>query len=309
MVLRLKNSRFQEHGQFHLQFESFSAGPFALLNFEYLLSECDLAEEDLCLGLPVLQRLDADTKTLLEEHRDRLDGSDFASISTLSNLKRAGHVSRIMIARLRNVADRSAEHGDVRGQNSGDGSEYLATKEKSANYFSSCEEGDPFPVLSIIDYLDTDQKRDAHLALFDMLPKVDQKEVSQQYQTEISQLVMDNTNLFHTSFTSGPSTKVAQSVLKLLDDAKPVRVRHGNYSIKQSEFLSHFVTRLVDVGMAYSNSAASWAYASLLVPKDGPFMFRFTVEPRPVNLCTVNISIRCLTLSKSCVKYLLCVFL
>lgn len=53
-----------------------TAGSLALLNVEYLVADADFAAEDLFLGLPVLQNLVVDTKTLLEERGGLLDGSD-----------------------------------------------------------------------------------------------------------------------------------------------------------------------------------------------------------------------------------------
>lgn len=59
-----------------------SSAPLALLDLNYLFSDCDLAAEDFLPGLPVLQHLDVDTSTLLEERQDVLDASDCVSIST-----------------------------------------------------------------------------------------------------------------------------------------------------------------------------------------------------------------------------------
>lgn len=117
-----------------------------------------------------------------------------------------------------------------------------------------------------------------------MLRKVNQNDVSQQYQAELSQLVMDNINLFRTSFSFGPPAKVVPLVIILSVNAKTVGVRLKNYSMKQREFLSRFVAWLVDASMAYSNPAASCACAPLLVPKDWPAMFRFTVWTRDWSL-------------------------
>lgn len=53
-----------------------TSGPLALLNLQYLVADADLDVEDLLLGLPVLRHLGVDTKTVLEERRDLLDGSN-----------------------------------------------------------------------------------------------------------------------------------------------------------------------------------------------------------------------------------------
>lgn len=58
--------------------------------------------EDLLTGLPVLQHLGFDTKTLLEQRRDVLGYTDFSRISHEFSTKE--YVSHLMIARLNNIA-------------------------------------------------------------------------------------------------------------------------------------------------------------------------------------------------------------
>lgn len=57
-----------------------SAGSFALLNVEFLVTDAELAAEDQLIGLSILPHLDVDTKTLLENRRDLLDGTDCSSV-------------------------------------------------------------------------------------------------------------------------------------------------------------------------------------------------------------------------------------
>ena len=49
-----------------------SAGPLALLNVAFLVTDAQLADEDLLIGLPVLKHLEIDSKTMLERNRDCL---------------------------------------------------------------------------------------------------------------------------------------------------------------------------------------------------------------------------------------------
>lgn len=53
-----------------------SSDPLSLVIVSFLIAEADIAEEELLIGLLVLHHLDIDTKTLLEEKRDVLHGSD-----------------------------------------------------------------------------------------------------------------------------------------------------------------------------------------------------------------------------------------
>lgn len=76
-----------------------AAGPLALRNQEYLVFDADLASEDRLLGLSVPRHLGVDTKTLLEECRDLLDGSNCSAIPDSSRNWKSGSVIRLMIAR------------------------------------------------------------------------------------------------------------------------------------------------------------------------------------------------------------------
>lgn len=80
-----------------------AAGPLALLNVELLVADADLAAEDVLIGLPVLRHLGVDTKTLLEERRDLLNGMDCSSIPATEQKGLPGRVGRLMIARLNRI--------------------------------------------------------------------------------------------------------------------------------------------------------------------------------------------------------------
>lgn len=73
------------------------AGPFALANVTYFVSGTELAVEESLIGLPNLHHLGVDTKSLLEQKRDVLDGADCSDISPRP---RGCHVGHLMIARL-----------------------------------------------------------------------------------------------------------------------------------------------------------------------------------------------------------------
>lgn len=75
-----------------------SAGPLALLNVEYLVTDMELAAEDLLMGLPVLRHFGVDNETLLEDRRNLLSETD---CSNAAPNNQDGRVGRLMIARLK----------------------------------------------------------------------------------------------------------------------------------------------------------------------------------------------------------------
>lgn len=71
-----------------------------LLNVTLLGSDDELAAEGLCIGLPVLQHLNIDTKTFLETNRATIDGADCSKFWNPSTFYLQGTISRLMIARI-----------------------------------------------------------------------------------------------------------------------------------------------------------------------------------------------------------------
>ncbi len=75
--------------------------------------------------------------------------------------------------------------------------------------------------------------------------------------------------------------------IKLKQGATPVRVRLRRYSPPQAKFLRSKVDELLRLGLIRPSIGSQWACAPLIVPKDEPEGYRFTVDLRPVNQQTV----------------------
>eukprot|EP00737_Agarophyton_chilense_P003792 gb/GEZJ01004544.1/.p1 GENE.gb/GEZJ01004544.1/~~gb/GEZJ01004544.1/.p1 ORF type:complete len:294 (-),score=41.13 gb/GEZJ01004544.1/:342-1223(-) len=126
-----------------------SAGPLALVNITFLVADEELTAEDLLIGLPVLEHLGVDTKTLLEEKRNFLDGFDCSSVCASQSSVLGGQLSRLMIARsnqLPNSEDFSSSLSD-------------ATR-PSVNYDHVHEEQDTFSDASLLDEVDSSQSNE-----------------------------------------------------------------------------------------------------------------------------------------------------
>jgi hypothetical protein len=106
----------------------------------------------------------------------------------------------------------------------------------------------------------------------------------------LGSLVREFKDIWRVSLGDGTPAKLPPLVVRLKPDAKPVRVKVRRYSMKQSAFLRTFVDDLVQRGLAFRITSSAWCSASLLVPKQVPSKFRFTVDLRPVNKQTVPVS-------------------
>lgn len=79
-------------------------------------------------------------------------------------------------------------------------------------------------------------------------------------------------------------TTAKDTVLQIRNDAVQTRVKVRRYPPEQKEFLKTFANTLVKNGHAYKKPYATiqWCSAPLIVPKHGPYKFRFTDDLRPV---------------------------
>jgi hypothetical protein len=209
-----------------------------LVNVTYLVADADLAEGDLLIGLPVLQHLGADTKTLLDRNRDVFDGVDCTGIGKNDDV---GTVGRLMTLRLNKLP--APQNSAV----------ILDENRPRINYYDVRQEEDPFPDSSLLDPMDSAQQDDIKEAADDMINQAIDNGLPLQHQPALRKTVLDHMDIFRKTFSSGPPAKVSPLKIDLLPHASPVRVRLRKYSQEQRKFLSSMVAQLVDCGMAYAN--------------------------------------------------------
>jgi len=89
-----------------------------------------------------------DTRTLLENNRAVLDGSDCSDIGNPTALRRGGKISRMMIARLNRIQEAESPSEE---------SHRLLADRPRVNYHTARSEEDPFPDPSLLDPVDTEQ--------------------------------------------------------------------------------------------------------------------------------------------------------
>lgn len=80
-----------------------SAGPLALVNMTYLVTDADLASEGLHVALPVLQHLVVDTKTVVKNNGESVIGSHCSPIGGPNTRTHGGQVHRLVMAPLNSL--------------------------------------------------------------------------------------------------------------------------------------------------------------------------------------------------------------
>ena len=249
-----------------------AAGKLALLNVKFLVADGDLATGDLIIGLPVLRHLKVDTRTLLERNRKSLDGTDCAVVEGITHSDAPVQIGQISQAPPYSSDKKSRSANEHR---------------PTANYFENRSAADEFPNPYLMDSITAESNRDAVLtAIEDQIKETEANGLAKQKREELRSLINNNMSIFCTTFSGGPPADIKPLKIDLTPDSRPVRVKLRNYSQEQREFLKKFVADLLSCGMVYPNPTSSWACAPLLVPKDGPAKFRFTVDLRPVNKFT-----------------------
>ncbi len=119
--------------------------------------------------------MNIDTKTLLDENRDMLDGTDCSSVGNPTIPKKGGFASRIMVARLQNKVTAPAEDNRPR-----------------VNNFQSREDEDPFSDLSLLDPADFDQKEDVDDAVRDIMERAKANGLPAEYHSGLEEQVMSH---------------------------------------------------------------------------------------------------------------------
>lgn len=64
----------------------------------FLVLDDTLVTEDIIIGLPVLQHLGIDSRTLFERNSDALDGTSCSTVAHRSVLKSCGTFGRLMVS-------------------------------------------------------------------------------------------------------------------------------------------------------------------------------------------------------------------
>lgn len=119
-----------------------SSGRMALLNITFLVADDELDCEDLLVGLPVLQHLGIDTRTLtlLERNWNTLSGTDCLSIKPTTDAHGCGAFGRLILDRQGNVDAGTTETRENK----------VDPGRLRTDYDALRTEADPFPDPSLI---------------------------------------------------------------------------------------------------------------------------------------------------------------
>jgi hypothetical protein len=99
----------------------------------------------------------------------------------------------------------------------------------------------------------------------------------------LRQLVTECKNVFRLKLGADPPANVKPLVIKLRDDAKPVRMSARKYAPPQLKFMRDKIRELEEMSLVYKNTGAEWASPPLILPKPGPDQYRMTVDLRVPN--------------------------
>lgn len=114
-----------------------------LVNVTFLVADDDLTAEDFLIGLPILQHLQIDSKTLIWQKSDLLDDIDCSGVRDIPTRKSGGHFSRLMLARLKNFdSDKTVNTDD---------NDIIDATFPKVNYFEIRNKPDPFLDSTLLD--------------------------------------------------------------------------------------------------------------------------------------------------------------
>lgn len=173
-----------------------ATGPLAMANVPFLVAYADLAAKKLLVALPIFQHLGVDTKTLLGEKHDVLDGIDCSSVLNISTVSRGGYACRLMVSRLNNLTSSdSIDKSD-------------SDHQLRVNYYDFQKEEGPFPDPTLLDPVDIDQHQDVLDEFKDIIQMAIDNRFSEEKFPELREIILDHTDIFRVSFSSGPQAKL-----------------------------------------------------------------------------------------------------
>ena len=178
-----------------------SSGLLALVNVTYLVADDTLNCEDLLIGRPVLLHLQVDSRTLLENNRSLLDGTDCSQVGNPTASDQRGLINRIMVARINRISN--------------DDVEPLRSDRAKVNHFRSRNETVPFPDPSLLDPIDVDQHGEIRHALETKKKESRENGLLEPYSPHLDSLLDEFVDIFRTSLSAGPSQIFLRSRLSL----------------------------------------------------------------------------------------------
>lgn len=253
-----------------------SSGRMPLTTITFLVADDDLACEDILIGLPVLEHMEIDSRTMLERNRAVLDGTDCANIGNPSAFGASGVLGRLILSR------EERTYGD---QTASAGAEPPDPDRPRQDYFANQQDDDPFPDPDLIGVDHGTAEAEIEDATTAMLQRSKDHGLPKDIWQPMEYLVREHTKTFSQSFSAEPE-KVPRLEIELMPDACPVRVKLRSYSAPQKAFMSKLTKELEVKGLIYPNPSSKWACAPLIVPKKGPEEWRFTVDYHLVNSYT-----------------------
>lgn len=129
-----------------------SSGKLVVLNISYLVADDDRSSTGLLIGRPVLKHLKIDTKRILENNREKLDGIDCSAVGNPTIPQNGGYVSMVMISRQNHVVNIRTD--DIHS---------------SVNYFHYKANDDLFPDPCLLDPIDHSHEEEVRTAVDEMI--------------------------------------------------------------------------------------------------------------------------------------------
>lgn len=182
------------------------------------------------------------TKAALKQNGNALDRLDCSSTGNASTIERGGYVSRLTIARKKQIKEGSKTS-----------EEDTELSHPRIDYLKDCKEKDLSPDTSLLDHISSDQHNEMSAGINKMIHTAVENGFPDSKPSELQNVNALHANIFRVSFSSGLPAQAAPLQIDLISDAVPIRVRVRKYSQEQHEFMQKMVSNLIKCKMLYPN--------------------------------------------------------
>lgn len=166
--------------------------------------------EQLIIGLPVLQHVKVDTRTVFEENLSQLSEPDCTTEQNEDPAKIV-YVDRLMLWRL-NRTEKTPEAQPL------------------VDFKQACKEEDPFPDTSLLDPLDSDHTEKIITAVQEMESITEGAGQKSEFEGKIQELLRVSIDRFRCSQSSRPSANLSPLKVELTSNERQVKVKLPNYN-------------------------------------------------------------------------------
>jgi hypothetical protein len=237
--------------------------------------------DELLMGSDILNAVGFSFAEFLEKNATELDGIDLTYIKTESAMKEGtfGSLSRLAVF---GGEERSDESSLLEVESAG----VRRIKPVRMPILPPGTEGDPLDEEEPEIEIGSNRPEKLDMAREQLMQKAVQTGLPMGNEREMRDLAQEFADIFRIRLDDAEPAKVPNMTVNIKKEVRPTKAPPRQYNPRQKAFIETYCERLVKNKLAVKTPTSDWASPPLLVKKDPPHYFRFTLDLRGPNYAT-----------------------